>query len=192
MLCMFFSHFYYRQSFVGGEGSQKFKIGKGSPLWRHTTIISQVIGGGGFIWKYSFCNVKCNSSYYRVKLHFIGLGGYGINMCDGLDKKGLSLVQITRFIKDQEDADQLTAKGKQSGYSSRKKKTMIWPSEIVATSKHPSCLCPLRKMKKESSPTRDVYWRGHLKWRQETLLKQCSSIQLGEITILAGYDVNSK
>lgn len=74
------------QSLVGGEGSQKFKIDKGSPLWRHTTRISQIPRGGRFVWKCNFCNAQYNSSYYRVKLHFMGPGGKGINMCEGPNK----------------------------------------------------------------------------------------------------------
>ena len=39
----------------GGEGTDNFKIDIGSPLWRHTTRISQVSGGGSYNWKYNYC-----------------------------------------------------------------------------------------------------------------------------------------
>ena len=34
------------QSLVGGQGANSFKIDVGSPLWKHTSRISQVFGCG--------------------------------------------------------------------------------------------------------------------------------------------------
>lgn len=150
------------QSSVGGEGSQKFKIDKGSPLWSHTTRISQIPGGGGFVWKFNFCNTQYNSSYYRVKLHFMGPGGKGINMCEGLDKKGLSAVQIAAFIKEQEDANKLVARGKQSSYSSGKKKTTTLPTQTVRPSRHPFLSIPSTK-EEDEEPQTTTRKRGPLK-----------------------------
>ena len=42
----------------GGEGTDNFKIDVGSPLWRHTTRISQVSGGGSYYWKCNYCQSK--------------------------------------------------------------------------------------------------------------------------------------
>lgn len=71
------------------------------------------------------------------------------------------VVQIVGFIKEQEDADKLIAKGKQSGYSSGKEKTMTLPSQIVTASKHP--LLPMPSTKDEDEePQITTRKRGQL------------------------------
>ena len=78
------------ESLVGLEVIYKFKIDIASALWRPTTRISQVLGGGAYIWKCNFRNTKSrNNSYSRMKPNFIDLAGKCLR-CQGLDKKGLS------------------------------------------------------------------------------------------------------
>ena len=82
------------QSSMTRQGGDNFKIDLGSPLWRHTTRISQVLGGGSYIWSCNYCQSNkgkpFNSSYSQVKLHFMGLASKGFGICKGVDGKGLS------------------------------------------------------------------------------------------------------
>ena len=102
------------QSSVGGEGAQRFKIDKSSPLWKYTTRIEQCVGGGGYIWKCNYCQSQYRSSYFQVKHHFIGPVGKGITMCEGPQgggKKGLPPAQIASMLKEEEEADRLISRG---------------------------------------------------------------------------------
>ena len=67
------------------ERSDNFNIDVASPLCRHTTRLSQVSGGGSYIWKCNVChNSKpFNNSYSQVKAHFMGPIGKGLALCKG-------------------------------------------------------------------------------------------------------------
>ena len=132
----------------GGEGTDNFKIDVGSPLWRHTTRISQVSGGGSYYWKCNYCQSNkgkpFNSSYSRVKLHFMGPAGKGFGMCKGTNGTGMTSAEILSFVREQEAADALINRSKKSYYqgpsSKSKPKT---PTEPMASSQHPFLQVPV-------------------------------------------------
>lgn len=119
------------QGSVGGVGSQRFKIGKSSPLWKYTTRIEQCVGGGGYIWKCNFCQNQYRSSYYRVKHHLIGPPSQEISMCEG--PPGLPASQIAGMLKEQEEADRLVSKAKKD----KSKQKPPTPPSQTTTRPHP-------------------------------------------------------
>lgn len=90
---------------VGIGAESRFKYDPGSPLWRHTTMIQQLPGGGGYVWRCSQCGTTYRSSYFRVKAHLCAIGNQRIKPCLGPNKKGLTKDQIMGYIKEQVDAD---------------------------------------------------------------------------------------
>lgn len=82
-----------------------FKIDQDSPLWHYTTMIKQVSGGEGFVWKCNHCGTEYTSSYYRVKGHLCFIPRCGIKFCKGSDDKGLSKAVVLEYIREQEEAD---------------------------------------------------------------------------------------
>ena len=90
------------QNSGAGQGGDNFKIDLGSPLWRHATRISQVAGGGSYIWSCNYCQSNkgkpFNSSYSHVKLHFMGSVGKGFGMCKGAMERGCLMQKNKKLL----------------------------------------------------------------------------------------------
>ncbi|KAH9291975.1 hypothetical protein KI387_042840, partial [Taxus chinensis] len=76
-----------------------------SPLWRHVTIVQQLVGGGCFEWKCNECDGIFKGSYSRVKSHLCAITGNGIRVCRGRNNAGVPRENVLAFIKEQEDAE---------------------------------------------------------------------------------------
>ena len=177
------------QGSVGGAGSPKFKIDKGSPLWRHTTRITQCPGGGAYIWKCNFCKVQYRSSYSRVRLHLLGPAGEGINMCEGSgpDKKGLSAAQIAALAKEQEDADRAVAKTKHA--ASKRTNTQPPPSNQPTTRTHPFLPMPTTN-DEDVDPSQLTRKRGPLDRAFQNELRDIADHKIGRCLIANGVSFN--
>ncbi|KAH9326345.1 hypothetical protein KI387_006523 [Taxus chinensis] len=99
----------------GQEGSQDYKntlvpmkFDAASPLWRHVTVVKNIVGGGSRIWICHGCHTQYNSSYSRLKIHLTGFG-VGIKKCPKLSNE-----EMAKYLREQEDADRQT-KRNQSG-----------------------------------------------------------------------------
>ena len=62
---------------------QRIEPPSDSPLWKYVDILEPLPRGGGFRWKCWGCDVKRNSSYYRVVGHLCGYSGRGVKKCPG-------------------------------------------------------------------------------------------------------------
>lgn len=110
------------------QQSDNFNIDVTSPLWRHHKDYHKVSRGGSYIWKCNIChNSKpFNSSYSRVKAHFVGPTGKGITLCKGSKEgKRMSDAQLAGFIKEQEVVDHLVTKSKISLYKPSSTKSKV-------------------------------------------------------------------
>ena len=175
------------QSSVGGEGSQRFKIDKGSPLWKYTTRIDQCVGGGGYIWKCNYCQTQFRSSYYRVKLHLIGPAGKGITMCEGPPeggKKGLPPGQIASMLREQEEADRLVSRGKRE---KTKQKPPTPPTQTI-TRQHP--FLPTPSMDEEETETLPSRKRGPLEKAFQNDLIEIADTKVGRCLFTNGVPFN--
>ena len=177
------------QGSVGGGRSPKFKIGKGYPLWKHTTRITQYVGGGAYIWKCNYCNVQYRSSYFRVKLHLLGRAGEGINMCEGSgpDKKGLSAAQIAALAKEQEDTDRVVAKTKHA--ASKRTNTQPLPSNQPTTRTHPFLPMPTTN-DEDVDPSQLTRKRGPLDRAFQNELRDITDHKIGCCLIANGVSFN--
>ena len=175
------------QGSVGGVGSQKFKIDRGSPLWKYTTRIEQCVGGGGYIWKCNFCQNQYRSSYYRVKHHLIGPAGQGITMCEGPPeggKKGLPAPQIASMSKEQQEADRLMSKTKKD---KSKQKPPTPPSQ---TTSKPHPFLPTPSMEEDEIETLPSRKRGPIDTAFDNDKREIADIKVGRCLITNGVPFN--
>ena len=177
------------QGSVGGGGvaSPSFKIDKGSPLWRHTTRVSQCPGGGAYIWKCNYCSIQHRSSYSRVKLHFLGPAGEGINMCQGSDMKGLPAAQIATLAKEQDDADRAVAKAKRG--ASKKINTPTPSFDQTNTRSHPFLPMPTTNDEDED-PSPVTHKRGPLDRAFQNEKRDIVDHKIGRCLIASGVSFN--
>ena len=70
-----------------------------------------------------------------MRLHFLGLAGDGINMCQSSDKKGLPTAQLAALEKEQDDVDRAVVKAKRG--ASKRTNTPTPPSNQTTTRTHP-------------------------------------------------------
>ncbi|WJX82916.1 hypothetical protein P8452_65620 [Trifolium repens] len=61
-----------------------------NPLWRFVTVLeNNDTGGGNKLWQCNFCHNQVKSSYSRVRLHLLKIGGKGVAVCTKMRKGDL-------------------------------------------------------------------------------------------------------
>ncbi|KAH9322796.1 hypothetical protein KI387_017435 [Taxus chinensis] len=71
-----------------------------SPLWRHVTVVDNIVGGGCRVWTCHGCQAQYKSSYSRVKIHLTGVGGVVIKRCPKISNE-----KMVEYLREQEEAD---------------------------------------------------------------------------------------
>lgn len=89
-------------SLVARNEQSSFKFDVVSPLWEHTIMVQQILGGGGFFGGVTIVK-EYKSSYFWVKAHLCVIPLQGIEVCSGTNKKGLLKDLILSYFKEQED-----------------------------------------------------------------------------------------
>ena len=122
-----------------------------------------------------------------MKLHLLGPGGEGINMCLGSDKKGLPAALIVALAKEQEDADKAIAKTKRSA---SKKTNLPTPSyDQTNTRTHPFLPMPTRNDEDED-PSLLSRKRGPLDRAFQNEKRDIADRKIGRCIIANGVSFN--
>lgn len=108
--------------------NSKFKTNPNSPLWKYVEMIRQILGGGGYVWKCSGCEVTYSSSYHRVKAHLCGIGGKGITTFPRKEGEPIPLDTVAKYIMEQDATNQREAQKGNNLLLKNKSKGMQPPS----------------------------------------------------------------